>query len=126
MGVGGLLPFERTCQAASMAAGVADGDGLCWRVSRTSDSSFSVTTIHLLSCWMNLVTGSSRLTLPSSTSIMIEAPTNILDMEAIQKTLSSLIGFFLDVGITELVLLVHLAGLVSHDTDDSGQLVLVL
>ena len=43
---------------------------------------------------MNFVTGSSRLTFPSSTSIMIDAPTNIFDIDAIQKTLSSLIGFF--------------------------------
>jgi len=43
---------------------------------------------------MNLVTGSSRLTLPSSTSIMMEAPTNIFDIDATQKTLSSLIDFF--------------------------------
>ncbi len=43
---------------------------------------------------MNLVTGSSRLTLPSSTSIMMDAPANIFVIEAIQKTLSSLIGFF--------------------------------
>ena len=43
---------------------------------------------------MNFVTGSSRLTLPSSTSIMMDAPANILVIEAIQNTLSSLIGFF--------------------------------
>ena len=42
---------------------------------------------------MNRVTGSSRLTLPSSTNIMIEAPANILVIEAIQNTLSSRIAF---------------------------------
>ena len=61
-------------------------------LSRTWDSSFSSTTIHLLSCGMYLVTGSSRLSLPSSTSVRTEAPANIFVIDAIQKTLFSLIG----------------------------------
>jgi hypothetical protein len=43
---------------------------------------------------MNFVTGSSRLTLPSSASIMMDAPANILVVEAIQNTLSARMGFF--------------------------------
>jgi len=62
--------------------------------SRTWDASFSSTTIHRSSCGMNLVTGLSRESLPSSTSIMTDAPANIFVIDAIQNTLSSPIGFF--------------------------------